>query len=74
MNASYRLNTCKSRGSILVAIQEMATGARVSNTYPTCLQLGDSLSKERLIPDGIAIPHGLAIKEFRLKMGMRSIR
>ena len=30
----------------------MATGARVSNTYPTCPLLGDSLSKERLIPDG----------------------
>ncbi len=53
MNASYRLNTCKSRGSIFLAIEMMATGARVSNTYPTCLILGDSLSKERLIPDVI---------------------
>ena len=52
----------------------LATGARVSNTYPTCPLLGDSLSKERLIPDGIIRPHGLIIKEFRLSMGMRSIR
>ena len=51
----------------------MATGARVSNTYPTCLILGDSLSKERLIPDSIRISHDIFIKEFRLSMGMRSI-
>ena len=58
----------------LSLLRLMATGARVSNTYPTCLILGDSLSKERLIPDGIIRPHGLVIKEFRLSMGMRSIR
>ena len=52
----------------------LATGARVSNTYPTCRLLGDSLSKERLIPDGIVLPHGRIIKEFRSSMGMRSIR
>ena len=63
MNASYRLNTCKSRGSGIVAIQLPATGARVSNTYPTFRLLGDSLSKERLIPDGINFPHGLFIKD-----------
>ena len=51
-----------------------ATGARVSNTYPTCPLLGDSLSKERLIPDGIVLPHGRTIKELRSSMGMRSIR
>ena len=42
-----------------------ATGARVSNTYPTFRSLGDSLSKERLIPDGMIELHGLIIKEFR---------
>ena len=51
----------------------LATGARVSNTYPTCPLLGDSLSKERLIPDSIRISHDIFIKEFRLSMGMRSI-
>ena len=52
----------------------MATGARVSNTYPTFRLLRDSLSKERLISDSILKPHGFTIKEFRLSMGMRSIR
>ena len=31
MNASGRLNTCKSRGNMTVAILLMATGARVRN-------------------------------------------
>ena len=57
------VNTCKSRGSGIVAIQLPATGARVSNTYPTFRLLGDSLSKERLIPDSINFPHGLFIKD-----------
>ena len=66
MNASYRLNTCKSRGSIGFPAMEirMATGARVSNTYPTCLLLGDSLAKVRLTPDGIVFPHGNTIKVY----------
>ena len=63
MNASYRLNTCKSRGNMGVAIRLMATGARVRNTYPICPMLGDSLSKERLIPDGIPSGHPHGIKD-----------
>ena len=63
MNASYRLNTCKSRGSINLAIDLMATGARVSNTYPTYLLLGYSLSKERLIPDTILSSHEFNMKD-----------
>ena len=47
-----------------VAILLMATGARVSNAYPTCRLPGDSLSKERLIPDGLCGPHGLYNKGF----------
>ena len=35
----------------------MATGARVRNTYPIYPWLGDSLSKERLIPDGLGLRH-----------------
>ena len=62
MNASYRLNTCKSSGSIGVAILQMATGARVSNTYPTCRLLLGSLLKGRLIQDGIMSPHVHMIK------------
>ena len=41
----------------------MATGARVSNTYPTCLQLGDSPLKGGLIPDVFAVRHRAAIKD-----------
>jgi hypothetical protein len=49
MNASGRLNTCKSWGSRSVAIQMLATGKRVRNTYATFPKLVNSLSKERLI-------------------------
>ena len=41
----------------------MATGARVRNTYPIYPWLGDSLSKERLIPDGFIAPHGMLNKD-----------
>ena len=41
----------------------LATGARVRNTYPIYPWLGDSLSKERLIPDGLAEGHPLASKD-----------
>ena len=40
----------------------LATGARVSNTYPTCRLLLDSLLKGRLIQDGIMSPHVHMIK------------
>ena len=46
-----------------------ATGARVSNTYPTCPLLGDSLSKERLIPDGILSTHEIKIKDLSVSDG-----
>ncbi len=50
MNASGRPNTCKSRGSICVAIHKMATGARVRNAYVTYLKQGDNTEKSVLIP------------------------
>ena len=62
MNASGRLNTCKSRGSIEVAILQLATGARVRNAYATYLIQGDNLSKERLKSHSIDEGHPLAIK------------
>ena len=40
-----------------------ATGARVRNAYQTCLILGDSLAKVRLIPDVISSSHGGLIKD-----------
>ena len=42
----------------------LATGARVRNTYPIYPVLGDSLSKERLIPDTVGPPHGGPTKDF----------
>ena len=40
-----------------------ATGARVRNAYQTCLILGDSLAKVRLIPDVVMLPHGDVTKD-----------
>ena len=74
MNASDRLNTCKSRGSGDVAIHLPATGARVSNTYVTCPLQGDKRKKFRLIPHNTADGHPLAVKEaIRQRMDMRRI-
>ena len=53
----------------LSLLSPMATGARVSNTYPTWPSLGNSLSKERLMPDGIKVPHGTFIKDSSVKDG-----
>ena len=49
MNASGRLNTCKSRGSMNVAIHLMATGARVRNAWATCPYQEDNPAKVGLI-------------------------
>ena len=62
MNASGRLNTCKSRGNRLVAILMLTTGARVRNAYATYLIQGDNLSKGRLIPHNIGDRHLNSIK------------
>ena len=62
MNASGRLNTCKSRGSRGVAIHLLATGKRVRNTYATYPELGDSPGKPGLTPHKIVEWHHSAIK------------
>ena len=54
MNASGRLNTCKSRGR--AAMPE--TGARVSNAYATYLSEGNNPAKVGLIPHKTGAPHG----------------
>ena len=70
MNASYRLNTCKSRGSMSsVILGLMATGARVSNAYPTCPPLGDNLAKVRLIPNDVSRRHLKEIKDLSVMDG-----
>ena len=63
MNASGRLNTCKSRG--IVAILE--TGARVRNAYAIYLLQRDSPEKFGLIPHSIAGWHHSAIKVTTVK-------
>ena len=75
MNASYRLNTCKSRGSEGAAMPLSATGARVSNAYPTCPWVRDKLPKGSLIPDVVRRRPLIFTKDFgRRWMGMRTIR
>ena len=49
------------RGGSLLLLP--ATGARVSNTYPTCPCLRDSPLKGGLIPDAVALRHRDAIKD-----------
>ena len=70
MNASYRLNTCKSRGNDIESLLSLSTtGARVSNAYPTCPPLGDNLAKVRLIPNGISRRHLKEIKDLSVMDG-----
>ncbi len=61
MNASDRLNTCKSRG--IRAFGPLATGARVSNGYATYLSPRDSPAKVGLIPHDTIFPHGFIVKD-----------
>ena len=61
MNASDRLNTCKSRGSRVFG--PLATGARVRNTCATYLKLGHNPEKFGLIPHNIFEWHHLIIKD-----------
>ena len=56
MNASGRLNTCKSRGNRELA--SLTTGARVRNAYETYLIQGDSPKKFGLIPHRSILSHG----------------
>ena len=47
----------------------LATGARVSNAYPTCPPLGDNLAKVRLIPNDISRRHLKEIKDLSVMDG-----
>jgi hypothetical protein len=65
MNASGRLNTCKSRGR--AAMPE--TGARVSNAYATYLLQGDSPGKLGLIPHSSQNLHRIKDKDLSVEDG-----
>ena len=67
MNASGRLNTCKSRGNMVFGL--MTTGKRVRNTYATYPYLGDSPVKTGLIPHRIRERHLFLIKDLLDKDG-----
>ena len=55
------------RGGSLLSLP--ATGARVSNAYPTCPPLGDNLAKVRLIPNDISRRHLKEIKDLSVMDG-----
>ena len=53
----------------------MATGARVSNAYPTCPPPGDSPAKAGVMPYALTQRHQRVRKgAIRWRMGMRLIR
>ena len=73
MNASGRLNTCKSYGRIDFGLFE--SGARVRNTYVTYLVERDSPKKFGLIPRGLMFRHrDISKGAICYKMDMRKIR
>ena len=53
----------------LSLLRPMATGARVSNAYPTCPPLGDNLAKVRLIPNDVSRRHLKGIKDLSVMDG-----
>ena len=63
MNASGRLNTCKSRGRAAM----LETGARVRNAYAIYLLQRDSPEKFGLIPHSIMSWHQHIIKVTTVK-------
>ena len=54
---------------VAVSAAMAATGARVSNAYPTCPLPRDSLLKGRLTPDVPVMPHGVSGKGFTVRDG-----
>ena len=60
MNASGRLNTCKSRGNRVFG--SLTTGARVSNAYATYLLLENSPRKRGLMFHNVQILHRIWTK------------
>ena len=60
MNASGRLNTCKSDGNR--SFGTLTSGGRVRNAYATCLIQEDSPWKRGLILHRIIFLHGEIIK------------
>ena len=68
MNASGRPNTCKSNG--YEDFGSHVSGARVRNAYATYLLLGDSPSKDGLIPHNTIERHRLVVKDLLMMDGV----
>ena len=60
MNASGRLNTCKSRGNRVFG--PLTTGERVRNAYTIYLREGNSPEKLGVMPYGTIITHVIVVK------------
>ena len=70
-HASYMQVERSASGSLLSGVR---SGARVSNTWATCLEDRDNSGKLGLIPDVLSGSHGLVSKWFfRLERGPRPI-
>ena len=65
MNASGRLNTCKSSEKVTFGLPE--SGARVSNAYAIYPLLRDSPGKLGLIPYSLNVPHGTFSKDLLVR-------
>ena len=61
MNASGRLNTCKSSENLFFGRAD--SGARVSNAYAIYLIEGNSPGKLGLMPHGTMIWHQIIVKD-----------
>ena len=75
MNAGGVLNTCKSNETVGATLQ--FSGGRVSNTWVTCPEVGNTSGKLELIPHDIFGTKVLTIKRgrkiSRYRMGPRPI-
>ena len=69
MNASGRLNTCKSRGISCLAIDDYETGKRVRNTYATFPKLVNSPPKGGLMHRNIMKWHHFIIIDTSVEDG-----
>ena len=66
-NAGGAPNTCKSNGAVFSEVfgwkRVQLSGERVSNTWATCLSVGDNIWKRMLIPHKTTVSHGTGVKD-----------
>ena len=69
-NAGGVLKTCKSNGLFWGLAPEKVSGGRVSNTWSTCLLLGNNIGKLVLIPHMTTTRHREEVKDLSVKEGI----